>query len=316
MVLLALSKLPLGEAVEFVIDWLVSNLSVVFDAISDALDIATDKMEDGLLFLPPIAVIVIFSLLIWLISSKKIALFSFVGLLLVYNLGLWTTLVETFILIFIAVVLALIIGIPLGIWMTRNKAVREIVRPVMDFMQTMPPFVYLIPAVMLFGIGTVPGLFSTIIFAVPPPVRLTYLGITQVPSDVKEMARAFGASDFKVLTKVELPLSMPSIMAGVNQCIMLGISMVVIASMIGAGGLGSKVLWAVNKLDIASGFEAGLAIVILAMVLDSVSRQMGGTQDTLLVRLLRRLRRPSLKLDIAPVKVGGEEALNAIEKGR
>ena len=316
MVLLALSKLPLGEAVEFVIDWLVSNLSVVFDAISDALDIATDKMEDGLLFLPPIAMIVIFSLLIWLISSKKIALFSFVGLILVDNLGLWTTLVETFILIFIAVILALIIGVPLGIWMTRNKLVREIVRPVMDFMQTMPPFVYLIPAVMLFGIGTVPGLFATIIFAVPPPVRLTYLGITQVPSDVKEMARAFGASDFKVLTKVELPLSMPSIMAGVNQCIMLGISMVVIASMIGAGGLGSKVLWAVNKLDIASGFEAGLAIVILAMVLDSVSRQMGGTQDILLVRLLRHLRRPSLKLDIAPVKVGGEEALNAIEKGR
>ena len=132
---------------------------------------------------------------------------------------------------------------------------------------------------------------------------MTYLGITQVPADVKEMARAFGASDFKVLTKVELPLSLPSVMAGVNQCIMLGISMVVIASMIGAGGLGERVLWAVNRLDIASGFEAGLAIVILAMILDSVSRQMGGKQETLLVRLFRRIRRSSLKLDINPAKL-------------
>ena len=158
---LAIPRLPIGEAVESIIDWLVTNLSVVFDAISDGLEAATDGLETGLLFLPPVAMIVIFSLLIWLISSKRIAIFSFVGLFLVYDLGLWTTLVETFILILIAVALALVIGIPLGIWMTRNKMVREIARPVMDFMQTMPPFVYLIPAVILFGIGTVPGLFPS-----------------------------------------------------------------------------------------------------------------------------------------------------------
>ena len=297
----ALPKLPLGEAVEIVIEWLITNLSWLFDAISDGLGTITDSLESWLLFFPPVAVIVVLGFLIWMISSKKLAILSFIGLFLVYDLGLWKVMVESFILIFIAVVIALLIGIPLGIWMTRSNTVKGVLRPMMDFMQTMPPFVYLIPAVMLFGIGTVPGLFATIIFAVPPPVRLTYLGITQVPGDVKEMARAFGASDFKVLTKVELPLSLPSLMAGVNQCIMLGISMVVIASMIGAGGLGARVLWAVNRVDIASGFESGLAIVILAMVLDSVSRQIGVKQDTVLSRIVQRIRRPAFK----PAEVPG-----------
>jgi ABC-type proline/glycine betaine transport system permease subunit len=295
LLFLEIPKLPLGDAVEYLVDWLVTNFSFIFNAISDGLGAATEFLEFALMYLHPIALMALLVFVIWMISSKKLAFFSLLGLFLIYNLGLWEILIETFILIFIAVIIALIIGIPLGIWMTRSSIVRRIVSPVMDFMQTMPPFVYLIPAVYLFGIGTVPGLFATVIFAVPPPVRLTYLGITQVPEDVKEMARSFGGSDFKVLTKVELPLSLPSIMAGVNQCIMLGISMVVIASMIGAGGLGERVLWAVNRLDIASGFESGLAIVILAMVLDSVSRQMGMKQNTPLGRLIHWLKTPPVK---------------------
>ena len=186
----------------------------------------------------------------------------------------------------VSVVIGLFIGIPSGILMTRSRKFEAFMRPVLDFMQTMPPFVYLIPAVMLFGIGVVPGLFATVIFAIPPPVRLTYLGITQVPEDTKEMAIAFGANDWQVLTKVELPLSLPSIMAGVNQCIMLGISMVVIASMIGAGGLGEVVMRAVGRLDLALGFESGLAIVILAMVLDRVSRNIGSGKQTPLSRII------------------------------
>ncbi len=198
---------------------------------------------------------------------------------------------SSFVLVVISVIIALLIGIPLGILMTRSSRLESAMRPVLDFMQTMPAFVYLIPAVMLFGIGVVPGIFATIIFAVPPPVRLTYLGITQVSEDMKEMAVAFGASDQQVLRKVELPLSLPSIMAGVNQCIMLGISMVVIASMIGAGGLGAEVMRSVNRLDLALGFESGLAIVILAIVLDRVSRNIGSGKVTPAGRIIGYIKR-------------------------
>jgi glycine betaine/proline transport system permease protein len=271
-------KLPLGEAVEWFIRWLVDNISVLLDAISVALKEATGFLVDIIGFVHPLILIVLVGLILWFFMNKKIAILSAIGLFLIYDLRLWSVLIDTFVLIVIAVIIALIISIPVGIWMTRSRKVEQIARPILDFMQTMPPFVYLIPAVMLFGIGVVPGLFATIIFAVPPPVRLTYLGITQVAEETKEMARAFGANDMQVLTKVELPLSLPSLMAGVNQCIMLGISMVVIAAMIGAGGLGAEVLRAVSRIDLALGFEAGLAIVILAMVLDNVSRNLN-TRD-------------------------------------
>lgn len=285
-----LLKLPIGEAVEWFINWLVDNLSAILDAISSGLKASTDILVDGLLWLPPLVLIVLLGILLWLITNKKIAILSIISLLLIYDLNLWESLINTIILITIAVIIALVIGIPVGILMTRSRTTERIVRPILDFMQTMPPFVYLIPAVMLFGIGVVPGLFATIIFATPPPVRLTYLGITQVPEETKEMARAFGANDRQVLLKIELPLSLPSLMAGVNQCIMLGISMVVIASMIGAGGLGADVMRALSRVDLAKGFEGGLAIVILAMVLDSASRHIGEGHDTLLRRSIRYMK--------------------------
>jgi glycine betaine/proline transport system permease protein len=295
---LELPKLPLGDAIEWFVRWLIKNLDAIFDFISDVLDAISGAFSDGLLWVHPIFLIIIFGVLIWLITNKFTAILSAIGLALVWNMGLWPQLVNTLVLVVVAVVIALFIGIPTGILMTRSKKFEGFMRPVLDFMQTMPPFVYLIPAVMLFGIGVVPGLFATVIFAIPPPVRLTYLGITQVPLETKEMAVAFGANDRQVLTKVELPLSLPSIMAGVNQCIMLGISMVVIASMIGAGGLGEVVMRSVSRLDLSLGFESGLAIVILAMVLDRMSRNIGSGKQTPLSRILEWYKQRRKKKEI------------------
>jgi len=287
----SLPKLEIGEAIEWLVRWVIANLSVIFDVIKNVLNAITGALNDSLLAIPTIILIIILAIGVWLLTSKTTALLSFVGLALIWNIGLWPQMISTLVLVVVSVVIALLIGIPTGILMTRSSKLETAMRPVLDFMQTMPPFVYLIPAVMLFGIGVVPGLFATIIFAVPPPVRLTYLGITQVPEDMKEMAIAFGASDRQVLRKVELPLSLPSIMAGVNQCIMLGISMVVIASMIGAGGLGAEVMRSVNRLDLALGFESGLAIVVLAIVLDRVSRNIGSGKETPAGRIIEHFKK-------------------------
>ncbi|MFA5451354.1 MAG: proline/glycine betaine ABC transporter permease [Dehalococcoidales bacterium] len=287
----SLPKLEIGTAIEWLVRWIIENLSIIFDVIKNVLDTITGGFNDGLSAVPPVILIVIFALLIWLVTSKTTALLSLIGLALTWNIGLWPQMLSSLVLVVISVIIALLIGIPLGILMTRSARLEAAMRPILDFMQTMPAFVYLIPAVMLFGTGVVPGIFATIIFAVPPPVRLTYLGITQVPDDMKEMAVAFGANDRQVLRKVELPLSLPSIMAGVNQCIMLGISMVVIASMIGAGGLGAEVMRSVNRLDLALGFESGLAIVILAMVLDRVSRNIGSDKVTPASRIIGYIKR-------------------------
>ncbi len=290
-----LPKLPLGDAIEWFVRWLVANLSVIFDGIRDGLNFITGLLRDGMLAIEPVILILIFGLIIWLLTSKLTALLGIVGLGLIWNIGLWPQLISTLVLVVVAVTIALIIGIPIGVLMTRSSKLEAAMRPMLDFMQTMPPFVYLIPAVMLFGIGIVPGLFATIIFAIPPPVRLTYLGITQVPEDMKEMAVAFGANDRQVLRKIELPLSLPSIMAGVNQCIMLGISMVVIAAMIGAGGLGGEVMRAVNRLDLALGFESGLAIVVLAIILDRVSRNIGSGKEPPLSRIIQYIKKRRLQ---------------------
>lgn len=287
----SLPKLEIGAAIEWFVRWLIENLAIIFDIIRTVLDTITSGFNDGLSAVPPIILILISAFLIWLTTSKTTALISMAGLALVWNIGLWPQMLSSVVLVVISVIIALLVGIPLGILMTRYAKLETSMRPVLDFMQTMPAFVYLIPAVMLFGIGVVPGIFATIIFAIPPPVRLTYLGITQVPEEMKEMAVAFGASDWQVLRKVELPLSLPSIMAGVNQCIMLGISMVVIASMIGAGGLGAEVMRSVNRLDLALGFESGLAIVILAIVLDRVSRNIGSDRVTPAGRIINRIKR-------------------------
>lgn len=198
--------------------------------------------------------------------------------MLILNLGLWDNTIKTLALVLAATLIALIIGLPLGILMAKNNTANKLIRPILDFMQTMPAFVYLIPAVYFFDLGTVPGAVATIIFAMPPVVRLTNLGIRQVPADVVEAAKSFGATSSQLLYKVQMPLAVPTIMAGLNQTIMLSLSMVVISAMIGADGLGKTVYEGITQMNIAKGFEGGLAVVIMAMLLDRITQRLGTTQ--------------------------------------
>lgn len=203
------------------------------------------------------------------------AAFALAALLLIVGMGLWAATASTLGLVLSSTLLSLVIGVPLGVWMARNPMVESSVKTTLDFMQTMPAFVYLIPAVMFFGLGRVPGILATVIFAMPPAVRLTALGIQQVPGEIIEAGRAFGCTDRQLLFKVQLPDALPSIMAGVNQTMMMALSMIVIASMIGAGGLGNVVLQGIQRLDIALGFESGLSVVLLAIILDRITQSFG-----------------------------------------
>ena len=207
-------------------------------------------------------------------NGKKWGLiaFSFFGLLFIWNLGFWRDMTQTLTLVLTSSFVALVIGVPLGIWMSKSRIAEKIIRPILDFMQTMPAFVYLIPAVAFFGIGMVPGVVASVIFAMPPTVRMTNLGIRSVPTELDEAADSFGSTGWQKLFKVELPIAKSTIMAGINQSIMLALSMVVIASMIGTMGLGTKVYFAVGRNDAGNGFTAGLAIVILAIILDRLTQ--------------------------------------------
>jgi len=214
----------------------------------------------------------------WLAKGLRLAIGTLIGLLVIVAVDQWENAMDTLALTLVAVVIAVIIAIPLGIWAARSQTVSKIVRPVLDFLQTMPAFVYLIPAIFLFGIGVVPGMVATILFAVAPGVRLTELGIRGVDQEVVEAGNAFGATPGRILRQIQLPLAMPSIMAGVNQVIMLALSMAVIASMVGAPGLGKDVIQALSRTDISLGFEAGLSVVILAMILDRVTSGFGAVK--------------------------------------
>jgi glycine betaine/proline transport system permease protein len=269
--------LPVGNAFEFAINWLTDNLSGFFDLVTLVVDSFLVGIENLLLFPHPIIMIVLFSALAWYFSGKGVGIFTVLGLLVIEGMDMWDGTMETLALIITAVFIALLIGIPLGIWASKSKTVEQVVRPILDFMQTMPAFVYLIPAVLFFGLGQVPGVIATLIFAMPPAVRLTNLGIRQVPEEIREAALAFGSDSKQMLLKVELPVALPTILAGVNQTIMLALSMVVIAALIGAGGLGQPVVTGLQQLDIGLGFEGGLAIVILAVFLDRVTQSLGAS---------------------------------------
>lgn len=269
--------LPVGNAFEFAINWLTENLSGFFDLVTLVVDSFLVGIENLLLFPHPIIMIALFSALAWYVSGRGVGIFTVLGLLVIEGMDMWDGTMETLALIITAVVIALLIGIPLGIWASKSKTVEKVVRPILDFMQTMPAFVYLIPAVLFFGLGQVPGVIATLIFAMPPAVRLTNLGIRQVPEEIREAALAFGSDSKQMLLKVELPVALPTILAGVNQTIMLALSMVVIAALIGAGGLGQPVVTGLQQLDIGLGFEGGLAIVILAVFLDRVTQSLGAS---------------------------------------
>jgi glycine betaine/proline transport system permease protein len=267
-----LPKLPIGLWVERIVDWAQVNLDALFDFITLIIEVLVTGIETVFLTVHPLIIIALVFILFWFIANRKIAIGTAIGLYLIYNMQLWKPSIETLALVLAAAALALLLGIPLGILTARSNLAHKIIMPLLDFMQTMPAFVYLIPAVLFFGLGQVPGLFATVVFAMPPTIRLTGLGIRQVPVELVEATDAFGSTEWQKLFKVQIPLALPTIMAGINQCIMLSLSMVVIAAMIGAGGLGNEVLAGISRLDIAKGFEGGLAIVVMAIILDRVTQ--------------------------------------------
>lgn len=268
-------KLPLAESVEAVVDWLTTHVEWLFNFVTNVIEPTVSFFTDVLMFFPPLVTIVIIALLAWWLSNWRIAVFTLVGLLLIENLGYWEPSMETTALVLAATVISVIVGVPIGILCGKSDGARNIVTPVLDFMQTMPSFVYLIPAVIFFSLGTVPGVIASVVFSMPPTIRLTSLGIRQVPKELVEASDAFGSTSAQKLFKLQLPLAKTTIMAGINQTIMLALSMVVIASMIGAKGLGQDVLTAVQRIQVGQGFEAGLAIVIIAIVLDRVTQSVG-----------------------------------------
>jgi glycine betaine/proline transport system permease protein len=267
-------KLPLGVWVAAAIDWITTNAQGFFDVVTLILGGALDGIMAALLFIPPLHFVALATLGTWLLHrSIPLALGVLLGLLLIINLGFWQATIETLTLVLFATIVSVLVGVPIGIAAAHRPWLYTAIRPVLDLMQTIPTFVYLIPTLILFGLGMVPGLISTVIFAIPAPIRLTHLGISSVPVQLEEAGQAFGATKRQLLWKVELPYALPTIMAGVTQCIMLALSMVVIAALVGADGLGKPVVRALNTVNIGMGFEAGLAIVILAILLDRVCKR-------------------------------------------
>lgn len=267
------AKIPIGPWAKAFVDWLTTNGEWFFNELAALLT----HVIDALLFVlqtphPLVVLVVITAIAYWLRRSVGIAAFTFFGLLLIMNQGYWKETTETLALVLASTFVSMIIGIPLGIAAARRAWIYSIMRPILDLMQTIPTFVYLIPALILFGLGMVPGLIATVIFAIPAPIRLTRLGIISTPPSLVEAAESFGATPLQVLRKVELPYAMPQIMAGLTQTIMLSLSMVVIAALVGANGLGVPVVRALNTVNVARGFEAGLCIVILAIILDRMFR--------------------------------------------
>ncbi|UCH75056.1 MAG: choline ABC transporter permease subunit [Rhodospirillales bacterium] len=273
------NKIPLGRWIKGFVDFLNENVAWFFDLISDVLGFLIEGFIWILDWMHPLALTAIAAALAWrLHRSWKLVLLVVASLLLILNLGYWTATMETLALVLSATSICMLIGIPLGIAAAHRPWLYTGLRPILDLMQTIPTFVYLIPTLILFGLGVVPGLISTVIFAIPAPIRLTYLGISGVPKQLLEAGEAFGATQRQLLWKVELPHALPTIMAGLTQCIMLSLSMVVIAALVGANGLGKPVVRALNTVNIAQGFEAGLAIVIVAILLDRFFKQPGETK--------------------------------------
>ena len=267
-------RVPLEIWVSDGLRWLVDNYRPFFQALKWPVDQVLRNFEWALGSVPPTLMLMILALAAWQLAGIRLMLGVVISLLFIGFLGIWSQTMTTLAVVFTAVVLCLIIGLPLGIWAARSDRFYGLARPILDGMQTIPAFVYLVPIVMLFGIGNVPGVIVTVIFALPPVIRLTNLGIRQVPNDVVEAMLAFGASDRQLLWKAQLPLAMPSIMAGVNQTLMMSLSMVVIASMIAVGGLGQMVLRGIGRLDMGIATVGGLGIVMLAIVLDRLTQSM------------------------------------------
>jgi glycine betaine/proline transport system permease protein len=272
---MSIPAFPLEGIIEAVLTFLTDNFAFITKAVSDVLETGINLLQDGLQSMPPWLLILILGCLAWRLAGRRVAIMTFMGLLLIWNLRLWNATIDTLILVVFSTGIAVVIGIPLGITAALSPGFNRVIMPILDFMQTMPAFVYLIPAIPFFGLGPVSAIFSTVIFAMPPAIRLTCFGIQQVPADLVEAADAFGSTKKQKLFKLQLPLATPTIMAGVNQTIMLSLSMVVIAAMIGAKGLGGEVWKAIQRLQPGKGFVAGIGVVIVAMILDRITQKLG-----------------------------------------
>ncbi|NOJ61537.1 ABC transporter permease subunit [Arthrobacter sp. 260] len=284
-------RIPVGEGIETVFDWVDDNLGSFFTSVRDVILGATDGLADALNTPAPFVMVILFSFLGLLVKDWKFALVSLVGLTFVISVDQWENAMTTLALVLIATFIALVIAIPLGVTAAKSNSMSNAIRPVMDLMQTMPAFVWLVPVVTLFSIGVAGGVVATVIFALPPGVRLTELGIRQVDSEVVEAGHAFGSTPGQILRGIQLPLALPTIMAGVNQVIMLALSMAVIAGLVGAGGLGGAVTSSISQLDIGLGFEAGLSVVVLAIFLDRVTAGVGDGRSDRDRRLMRAIAR-------------------------
>lgn len=271
-------KIPLADWIETLVSWMEDYLAGFFDVIAAVIESIVGAFSDLFLLPHPLIFIVIFGILAFLAGRLPLTLFTVIGFLIIDNLGYWTQTIDTLSLVLTSALISVLLGVPIGIWCAYSRTASRIIIPLLDFMQTMPAFVYLLPAVTFFSLGVVPGVIASVIFAIPPTIRLTQLGIKQVSEELTEAADAFGSTSGQKLFKVQLPLAMPTLMAGVNQTIMLSLSMVVIASMIGAQGIGAEVYRAVTQLQIGKGFEAGLAVVILAIVLDRFTQNIFKTK--------------------------------------
>ncbi|WP_405217108.1 ABC transporter permease [Agrococcus sp. Ld7] len=272
-------RLPLGKWVESGVDWITANAALLFDVVKAIVKAMYDAVEFALIEPPAIVMILILAAIAFAVRGWKMGFGTVVGLFVIVLVNQWENAMATLALTLVAAFFALLIAIPLGIWAARNDTVSTLVRPVLDFLQTMPAFVYLIPAIILFSVGVVPGIIATIAFAMAPGVRLTELGIRGVDKEIVEAGTAFGASPGRILRQIQLPLALPTIMTGVNQIIMLSLSMVVIAGMTGAGGLGQPIVQSLQRINIGLGAEAGLSVVLLAIVLDRVTNALGSLQD-------------------------------------
>ncbi|QFG23437.1 proline/glycine betaine ABC transporter permease [Actinomadura sp. WMMB 499] len=270
-----LPRLDVGEWFATIVDWCTDNLNWLFDSIGSVGEAAVEGLAEGLLAPPPLVVVAVLALIGLFVAGWKVGVFALLGFALIDSIELWEPAMDTLALVLVSALVAVLISIPLGIAAARNDMVSRVARPILDLMQTMPAFVYLIPAIFFFSIGVVPGMVATVIFALPPGVRLTELGIRGVDPEMVEAGEAFGTPPGRILTRIQIPLAMPSIMAGVNQLIMLSLSMVVIAGMVGAGGLGEVVLQGIQRVDVATGFEGGIAVVVLAIFLDRVTGALG-----------------------------------------
>ncbi|MGX5719330.1 ABC transporter permease [Shinella zoogloeoides] len=278
----------IGDGVDSAVNYILDNFAPLLDLIAAAIGAVTNSIQTTLMATPMLIGLAVFVLLsLWRVGFG-FAVFTALSLWLVDHMGLWSAMMETLSLVLASTLVAMLIGLPLGIAMARSDRTAAVVRPVLDLMQTMPAFVYLIPAAMFFGLGAVPGTIATVIFSMPPVVRLTNLGIRQVHVEFIEAGNAFGCTAAQLLFKVQLPNALPSIMAGINQTIMLSLSMVVIASMIGAGGIGNTVLTGIQRLDVGTGFEGGIAVVILAVILDRITQSLGKERAGLWRALFRR----------------------------